>query len=143
MSALEEVLARRVPPGTYRWVGAGADEDEAVWRAQVEAAGWRFARLDAAALRTRAELLDALGPALGLVGYHGRNLDALEECVRDLEQPTVLVWDGGEELARAEPRTVRVVRTILVGDQDAPGTWVLLRGAAEDPGAPDVAPTLG
>lgn len=137
MSGLEDVIERRVPRGTYRWNGGEAEEV----RLLVEAAGWRFAHLEGGATTTRAALLDALGPALGLVAYHGRNLDALEECVRTLEGPTVLLWDGWEGLAATDPRTLRVVRSILVGDDSTAGTWLLLRGDGP-PGDPLDVPAL-
>ena len=128
MSGLEDVLGRQVPRGTYRWHGAGAEEVRPRrGRRLAVRPPRRFART------TRAALLDALGPALGLLGYHGRNLDALEECVRSL-RATVLLWDGWETLAATEPRTLSVVRSILVGDGSTEGTWVLLRG--DGPGPP-------
>lgn len=132
---VESVLAGAVPPGTYRWVRPA---DLAATRAAVEGVGWRFAHLDGAETGTKAALLDALGPALGLVGYHGRNLDALEECVRALADPVVLVWEGWAALAQADARTFRVVREILAGDGSHPGVWLLLPG----PGPPLAAPHL-
>jgi RNAse (barnase) inhibitor barstar len=55
----------------------------------------------------RADLLAAIGRALHFPGYYGRNLDALEECLGDLswlpEGEVVLVWDGDDDLRRADP----------------------------------------
>lgn len=55
----------------------------------------------------RRELLAAIGRELRFPGYYGHNLDALEECLVDLswlpEGEVVLVWDGDDELRRADP----------------------------------------
>lgn len=55
----------------------------------------------------RTELLGAIGRVLRFPGYYGRNLDALEECLSDLswlpQGEVVLVWDGEDELRRADP----------------------------------------
>ncbi|MDN5860722.1 MAG: barstar family protein [Pseudonocardia sp.] len=55
----------------------------------------------------RRELLAAIGRELRFPGYYGGNLDALEECLGDLSWlpagQVVLVWDGDDELRRADP----------------------------------------
>lgn len=43
---------------------------------------------------SRREVLAALGRELGLPPWFGRNLDALEECLRSLPEPVTLVWRG-------------------------------------------------
>lgn len=43
---------------------------------------------------SRREVLAALGRALDLPPWFGRNLDALEECLRALPEPVTLVWRG-------------------------------------------------
>ncbi len=145
---LEALLAGRVPAGAYRWPGSPKASEV---RGTVERAGWRYAHLDGERVGSKAELLDALGVALSLRGLHGRNLDALEECLRSLPGPTVLLWDGWGSLARAEPHTFTAVTTLLSapaaprpGRDPRPATWVLLRGTGPDglgvpdlPGLPD------
>lgn len=124
MSALVAVVAGRVPAGAYRWHSA-LEVDRV--REVVESAGWRFGLLEGWRLESRADLFAALGPALGLEGMHGRNLDALEECVRELDPtPVVLLWEAWGVSARAEPRLVEGVLDVLV--DAAPRAWVLLRG---------------
>jgi len=70
----------------------------------------------------RAELLGAIGRALRFPGYYGRNLDALEECLRDLswlpEGEVVLVWDGDDELRRADPAGYAALMAVLTAATD-------------------------
>lgn len=64
----------------------------------------------------RASALDAFGAALGFPDSYGRNLDALEDCLRDLSWlpagPVELVWEDGP-LRAADPRTHQVLSEIL------------------------------
>jgi RNAse (barnase) inhibitor barstar len=52
---------------------------------------------------TDAELWDGLVDALGLPGWFGRNLDALEEALGERVRPTALVLAGWSAYARAHP----------------------------------------
>jgi len=122
VSGLAPLLAGRVPPGAYRWEAAYAVADV---RDTVEHAGWRFAHLDGATAPTRAATLEALGEALALPSWWGRNLDALADSLADVDTDrTVLLWDGWGPLAREEARAFAVVLRLLAGS----GLAVLLRG---------------
>ena len=131
MSGLAAVLAGRVPPGVYRWHAAFdvADVADTVGRA-----GTRFAHLDGWTVGGKAEVLAALGERLGFPETYGRNLDALEDCLRDLGRDgtaTVLLWDGWGTLAHDDPRTFAVLLDILrtrAAATGRAGLTVLLRG---------------
>lgn len=123
MSGLAAILARHHDPGVYRWHAAFPAEEVA--RA-VEHAGWRFGHVDGWHHQTRAELLTAVGEALAFPEHYGRNLDALNDCLRDLPGDAVLLWDGWGTLARADETTFTAVRAIL-GSHTAVLT-TLLRG---------------
>lgn len=75
----------------------------------------------------RGELLTAIGRVLRFPGYYGRNLDALEECLGDLswlpEGQVVLVWDGDDELRRADPPGYAALLEVLTAatEQTAAG----------------------
>lgn len=59
------------------------------------------------------EALDALGAALGFPDYYGRNLDALEDCLRDVEGPTALLWAGWEPFAVHAPDAWAALQAVL------------------------------
>lgn len=136
MSGLAAVLAGRHPTGVHRWESA---LETAEVRHAVEHAGWAFGYVDGAALADLSGVLRAIGEGLAFPAHYGRNLDALNDCLRDLPGPTVLLWDAWGGFARAEPRRFGVVTRVL-GERDAgdPPLEVLLRG----PGPTDVVPLL-
>lgn len=133
MSGLAGILAHHHDPGVYRWHAAFAPDE--VGHA-VEQAGWRFAYVDGWRAQTRGEFLAAVGQALAFPEHYGRNLDALNDCLRDLPGPTVLLWDGWGTLARAEERTFAAVAEIL-GDHAVTLT-TLLRGEGPDVDLPSL-----
>ncbi len=132
MSGLAAVLAGRERPGVYRWRAAF---DAADVRHTVEHAGWAFGYVDGWRGETRADFLRDVGLALDFPDYYGHNLDALNDCLRDLDAPTVLLWDGWGLLARSDPRGFGIVIDIMGGrdpdDGDVP-LAVLLRGDGPD-----------
>ena len=137
MSGLAAVLAGRHAPGVHRWDSA---LDVADVRHAVEHAGWAFGYVDGVALDTAAGVLAAIGEALAFPDHYGQNLDALNDCLRDLAGPTVLLWDGWGGFAHADPRRFGVVVELLGSREDAdPAVEVLLRG----PGPEGVVPLLG
>ncbi|MEQ6901190.1 barstar family protein [Nocardioides sp. YIM 152588] len=132
---LADVLAGRVAAGVHRWAG-GADADPCP---AAREAGWRCATLDTAGVEDRAGLLAELGAALDFPAHYGRNLDALHDCLRDLAEPTVLVWRGWGTPALAEPRAFAGVVRVLGADRPGAALEVVLVG----PGPADAAPLLG
>lgn len=136
MSGLAAVLAGRQHPGVHRWASALEVADV---QHTVEHAGWTFGYVDGAALESREEVLRAIGAALDFAPYYGANLDALNDCLRDLAGPTVLLWDAWSGFARSAPGEFgRVIRVLGERDPADPVLEVLLRG----PGPEDVVPLL-
>jgi len=75
--------------------------------------GYVVHRLAGAAWRTRDDVHAALAAALSFPGYYGHNLDALNDCLRDVAEfeyggdpaatGTVLVIDDGDRLVAIDP----------------------------------------
>ncbi len=63
--------------------------------------GWRTALIDP--VDTLDGFWDQVAAGLGLPAYFGRNLDALWDCLTDLDGPTALVLADWTVLARARP----------------------------------------
>lgn len=127
MSGLPAVLAGRHTPGLFRWHAAYDAEDV---RHIVEHAGWRFGYVDGWRRSGKVEVLTAIGEALAFPDYYrGRSLDALWDCLTDVAEPTVLLWDGWSTLARADQETFEKVREILAERAAlVPPFTTLLRG---------------
>jgi len=133
MSGLAGILAHHHDPGLYRWHAAFPPHE--VGHA-VEHAGWRFGYVDGWHHQTSSEVLTAIGEALSFPDHYGRNLDALNDCLRDLDGPSVLLWDGWCTLAREDEPAFHAVRTIL-GDHGTTLT-TLLRGEGPDVDVPSL-----
>nr|NLI49368.1 barstar family protein [Propionibacterium sp.] len=67
----------------------------------LDRAGWRVAVVSGGP--SKREALDAVAAALAFPAHFGHNLDALWDCLTDLERPTALLWAGWEPLAVREP----------------------------------------
>ena len=133
MSGLAGILADHLDRGVYRWHAAFPPDEVA--RA-VEHAGWRFGYVDGWQHQTRGELLAALGEALAFPDHYGQNLDALNDCLRDLPGSTVLLWDGWGTLAREDERSFEAVRGILSAHTTTLTT--LLRGDGPEVDVPSL-----
>lgn len=132
MSGLAGVLAGHTRPGIYQWHAAF---DVADVRRSVEQAGWRFAALDGWTRGSKSEVLTALGEELAFPTTYGANLDALNDSLRDLTDPTVLLWDGWSTLARSDERTFGVLLRIL---RRPDALTVLLRGEGPELDVPSL-----
>jgi len=136
MSGLAAVLAGRHAPGVFLWHAAYDVEDV---RHSVEHAGWTFGYADGWGTESVAEFHERVASALAFPGYYGRNLDALWDCLTDLVEPTVLLWDGWGPLAHADPERFEALLTVL-RDRGAarPPFTVLMRGAGPDVEVPSL-----
>jgi RNAse (barnase) inhibitor barstar len=135
MSGLAGILAGHHAPGVYRWHAAFGAADV---RHTVEHAGWRFARVDGIGVEDKAALMDAFGAALQAPDHYGRNLDALNDVLRDVDGRLLLLWDEWGPLARADRGTFDAV-THLFSERTGQGDLaVLLRGDGPDTGLPSL-----
>ncbi|MCW2816893.1 MAG: hypothetical protein JWN84_4348 [Nocardioides sp.] len=120
MSGLAALVARLDGPGVLRWE---SDHEVGDVRHVVEVAGGRLAHLDGARIDSAPALHAALAAALRFPDWYGANLDALADCLREVPQRVVLLWDDWATLAEAEPRVFDVALGLL-GER----VLVLLRG---------------
>src|SRR4029453_16524664 len=133
MSGLARILAHHHDPGVYRWHAAFPAGE--VGHA-VEHAGWGVGYVHGWHPQTRHEFLAAVGEALTFPDHYGQNLDALNDCLRDLPGPTVLLWDGWCTLARSDETAFDAVRGIPPGHTAKLTT--LLRGEGPDVDVPSL-----
>ena len=73
----------------------------------------RQAILDGAALRTRGQVHDALAAQLDFPAWYGGNLDALHDCLTEINQPTELVIRGSDALETALGSYAAAFRRVL------------------------------
>lgn len=127
MSGLAAILAGRRGSGVYRW-HAAFEVDEV--RHAVENVGWQLGHVDGWRQQDKVGVLTAIGETLAFPDYYrGRSLDALWDCLTDVAEPTVLLWDGWGTLARDDEETFAKVHAILVERAAlAPPFTTLLRG---------------
>lgn len=100
--------------------------------ARLSAAGWRVAELgevtDPAGFHT------AIAAALGFPAHYGANLDALWDCLADLDGPTALLWTGWQALADADPPWWGRLSDLLTDRADEqPALLVLLQPGSGRP----------
>lgn len=128
MSGLAAVLAGRHDAGVHRWHNALHVPDV---QHAVEHAGWTFGYVDGVALETKEEVLGAIGAALSAPQL--RDDEALDKCLGELSERTVLLWDGWGSLARADADGFESVCRVLRTRADTnPCLEVLLRGPGPD-----------
>jgi RNAse (barnase) inhibitor barstar len=136
MSGLAGIVAGHISPGVYRW-HAAFDAPEV--QHAVEHAGWRFGYVDGWHEQSTAEFLTAVSATLEFPEHFGHNFDALGDCLSDLAEPTVLLWDGWAPLARAdEDAFVTVVRLMSDRAGSAPPFAALLRGEGPEVDVPSL-----
>ncbi len=137
MSGLARILAGHHEPGVYRWHAQFHVPDV---RHTVEHAGWKFGYVDGWLHQDKAGLLADLGEALAFADHYGENFDAVVDCLRDVKERTVLLWDGWGTLARDDRRSFDTAVEIFserCADGQEPFV-VLLRGEGPEISIPSL-----
>ncbi|YAL82615.1 barstar family protein [Dermacoccaceae bacterium W4C1] len=103
--------------GCWRAAASPAQVDQLA--AQADASGWRVVRLDTADLVDKADLMQRIVDGFALPVWFGRNWDALEDTLRDLDHRpgTAVLWTGSASLA---PRLAETLWEIFDERADAP-----------------------
>lgn len=114
MDTLDGLLAGTLQPGIYRYEGR---EHPASIDDLLAGHGWRSFYLDGRLVTDKQSFLEAVALAMAFPGYVGRNWDALEEAVRDLEWVPatgyLLIFDYPQVLAALQPEDWRTILAIL------------------------------
>jgi RNAse (barnase) inhibitor barstar len=63
----------------------------------------RVVRLDGLRIESKGDLLAAIATALDFPEYFGHNWDALDECLGEVTEPTVVEWVDASRFADADP----------------------------------------
>lgn len=91
---LSEVLSGEREPGVF-------STDDPIEEIRVEAERHEWAvRVLSRPVSSKGEALTALGEALEFPDHFGHNLDALWDCLRDIDEPLLLIWSGSDALDR-------------------------------------------
>lgn len=136
MSGLAGLLAGHHRAGIHQWHAAFTPEEV---RHTVEHAGWSFGYVDGWLHQDKAGLLDDVGATLAFPDWYGANFDALADCLRDLTEPTVLLWDGWGTLARTDRRAFDVAVDVFAERAaERPPFSVLLRGEGPEIAVPSL-----
>ncbi len=131
MSGIAALLDGQHRAGVYRWHGSMRQEsDTDQVRQAAEHAGWSLAMLDGWTHPDKSGLLAEVAVALSFPSWFGNNFDALADCLRDVAEPTVLLWDGWGPLASEDDRAFRTALDVFTERAGLPPPFaVLLRGA--------------
>lgn len=128
-------------PAVTRALRGGEVRGVRVWspsptvEAVVQAAGeadWRCEVLDTAGYTTKVDIIERCQQSLHLPAYLGRNWDALEEVLGDIDPSPragmLVVWSGWADFADADPNGFAVLLSIW---RSAARAWAqVVRGSA-------------
>lgn len=132
MTSLEDRLREPRKSGVFRATEPPADLESAA-----QAVGLRLYAIDASAVRTKSQMLGLLGRSLAFPPWYGRNWDALEDCLTDLDwlqDPGIAVrFEGFEPYAEADPDGFAILLDIFKTSAEywrgeGQGFWVFFTG---------------
>jgi Barstar (barnase inhibitor) len=136
MSGLAGILGGHHPAGVYRWHGAmaGAEVKHAV-----EHAGWSCGVVDGWTHQDRVGLLTELAATLDFPARFENSFDGVADCLRDVIEPTVLLWDGWGPLAREDDHAFEAALDVFMERAgQTPPFAVLLRGEGPEVDLPSL-----
>jgi RNAse (barnase) inhibitor barstar len=135
MQSLLQLLTDRKRAGVYQ---TAIDADEIV--AAAKTAGLEVFKLDLAGARGKTGLLDRFAKVLRFPTHFGKNWDALNDCLTDLDwltgQGLVLIITGAKQFAAAHEEAFHTAIDVLDGaaeywrEQKKP-YWVLIQTQAD------------
>ncbi len=136
MSKLQRALSQKQPAGIYRFDSNATVE---FLRGEAENAGWKIYFLNGKTIRDKKTFLEQIARAIKFPDYFGKNWDALQDCLTDLQgiqvKGYVLVFESPERFIKSSPDDWAVALDVfksVIEFWQAQGIpfYVLLRGAA-------------
>jgi RNAse (barnase) inhibitor barstar len=112
---LDALFSGQRSPGVYRWDAPGSTR---ALRDEAENHGWRCFYLDGRRIADKKEFIDACARAMHFPDYFGKNWDALEESLRDLEWAPasagyLVLYDHAGRFLRSRPADFATALAIL------------------------------
>lgn len=115
------ILFDGLEPGLYRYAGRVGNTALQRW---AQARGWRAWQVNGTNIKHKADFLSSIQRAMHLPAWFGRNWDALDETLRDLEGQRaagyLLIYDFPRALAEGDPAAWQSALDLL---RDATGFW--------------------
>lgn len=91
-------------------------------------AGVRVVNLDGSPIEPAEEFLDAVAAALLFPDYFGRNWNALDDCLYDIVESTVVEWTQADRFARVDPEQYAIALSSFA-DTKSPSNFHSLNSA--------------
>ena len=121
MYKIDRIVADELEPGIYRYA---AGEHPANIAAFLEENNWRSFYFDGRLMKDKASFLAQAAAAMDFPDYVGKNWDAFEEAIRDLEWAPadgyVMIYDYPQRFATDFPEEWKTLLSIL---QEAVDFW--------------------
>lgn len=134
MSKLQRALKQAQIPGIYRFDSEASGE---FLQNEAARSGWKLYVLDGAKISDKKSFLDKIARAMKFPEYFGKNWDALDDCLTDLEGTSVkgyiLLFENPRRFMKSSPAEWAVAADVFKtamgfwSDQKIP-FYVLLRG---------------
>lgn len=115
MNELTPLFLGFVGPGLWSVTEVGKSDQEFA-----QTLGLAWLEVDLSDVDSKETLMTALKRDLGLPDYFGRNWDALDECLGDLEGPLLIVVKNAATIMGSDPGSATQLAEIL---NDATSAW--------------------
>lgn len=114
MSKLQRALTRTQPPGIYEFTTRSL---VAALQKEAKDDGWRLYYLDGGKVKDKKTFLEKIARAMNFPAYFGKNWDALNDCLTDMEWARgagyILLFHAPDKLITTSPADWQMAKEIL------------------------------
>lgn len=114
MSKLQQALKQTQPPGVYRFASTAPD---VFLRAEAGRVAWKLFVLNGTQIKDKPTFLEKIAKAMHFPSYFGKNWDALNDCLTDMEWERatgyVLLFQSPDRFIKTSPDDWKVAQEIL------------------------------